>query len=308
VTVVGIGIYVNQLLALDPVRGSYDFRGNLRATWCDPRLAFDAAAAGVSERVYSGAEAEAYHERIWTPGGFAANRSGDFSVTERVLRVAADGTVHNDINISTTLSARFDLRRFPFDEQTLPFVVESIRWPSTRVVFIPDETTMGFPADFSMQEWAIQRIGSRLELTTQIRNPLPFSQFIFEVQVKRLAGFYLWKVLLPILLIVAISWSVFWMSDERLAGRSRITATGVLTVVAYQFVVAEGLPRIAYLTVLDKVMLVSFSLLAVTVLQSMLVARYQDSDMERAHQIDRTSRWLFPLAYALLLLLVVATS
>ena len=107
--------------------------------------------------------------------------------------------------------------------------------------------------------------------------------------------------MLPILVIVAISWSVFWMTGERLAGRSRITASGVLTVVAYQFVIADGLPRIAYLTLLDKGMLISFVLLAVPVVQSMLFAHYYPAAPETAALIARRSRWLFPLVYACLL-------
>ena len=66
----------------------------------------------------------------------------------------------------------------------------------------------------------------------------------------RKPGFYLWKVLLPLIVIVALSWSVFWVPDERFAQRSRITATGVLTVVAYQFGFGADRPRIGYLTLM----------------------------------------------------------
>jgi hypothetical protein len=114
--------------------------------------------------------------------------------------------------------------------------------------------------------------------------------------------------MLPLIIIVGLSWSIFWMTEERVAGRSRITATGVLTIVAYQFVVAEDLPRIAYLTLLDKLMILSFLLLAVTVVQSLVIARYQDDDMPRALRIDRASRWIFPSAYLLRIVLVMTTA
>jgi hypothetical protein len=91
------------------------------------------------------------------------------------------------------------------------------------------------------------------------------------------------------------------MTDERFSGRSRISATGVLTVVAYQFVFAESLPRVGYLTLLDHVMIGSFGLLAVTVFESLLVDRANRQDPAKAIQIDRTSRWLFPTAYAVML-------
>ena len=98
------------------------------------------------------------------------------------------------------------------------------------------------------------------------------------------------------------------MGEERFASRTRMTATGVLTIVAYQFVVGDGLPRIAYLTLLDKVMILSFGLLAVTVLESLWVSRYQDEDPERARRIDRGARWAFPLFYASLLVFVFLDS
>ena len=72
--------------------------------------------------------------------------------------------------------------------------------------------------------------------------------------------------------------------------------------------VGEDLPRIGYLTLLDKVMIVSFLLLAVTVVQSLIVSRYQDDDMPRAKRIDRASRLIFPGTYVLLLVLFAVIS
>jgi hypothetical protein len=298
---VGIGIFANQLRSLDAVRDQYTFRGHLKATWCDPRLAFDPNEAGSDERVFFGGDAKRQRDLIWLPGGFPANRSGSFETTERVVRIFPDGTVYNDLNVSIQLHAAFDLRRFPFDSQKLELIIDSFRWSADEMVFVPDPTTAGFAPDFSIQEWEIEGVNGPAEEFVPLRSAVPNSRFIYEIRVSRRAGFYLWKVMLPILIIVALSWSVFWMTDERLPGRSRITATGVLTVVAYQFVIADGLPHITYLTVLDKMMLVSFSILSVTVLQSMLVARYFDTQPDVAHRIDVISRWLFPCIYILLL-------
>ena len=153
-----------------------------------------------------------------------------------------------------------------------------------------------------------KRVGTRLESSRALRSASAFSRIVLEIDVAREWGFYLWKIMLPLVIIVALSWSIFWMTDESIAGRTRITATGVLTIVAYQFVVGEDLPRIAYLTLLDKVMILSFVLLAVTVVQSLIVAQYQQVDMPRAKRIDRFSRLLFPGTYLALLLLVLAAS
>jgi predicted ABC-type sugar transport system permease subunit len=87
------------------------------------------------------------------------------------------------------------------------------------------------------------------------------------------------------------------MVDDKFGVRVRASATGILTIVAFQFVASQNLPRIGYLTVMDKVMVISFLLLAITVLQSYVVSRYQGTHPARALQIDIASRWIFPLAY-----------
>jgi hypothetical protein len=303
-----MAFFVSEVREIDAVHDDYAFRGYVRSTWCDPRMAFDPAEAGTDERVTFGSAAEQEMQRNWFPSGFPVDRVGRMDVTDRVLRVRHDGTVQSNINISLRVAADFDLRRFPFDRQRLELPVESFRWSEDDLVFVADPAATDFGHDFSIPEWRIERVGTRLESSRALRGDKPFSRLVLEIDIARKWRFYLWKILLPLVIIVSLSWSIFWMSEERVAGRSRITATGVLTIVAYQFVVAEDLPRIAYLTLLDKVMILSFVLLAVTVVQSLIVARYQDHDMPRAVRIDRISRLLFPGTYLVLLALVAATA
>jgi hypothetical protein len=305
---VGIAFFVTELREIDAVRDAYAFRGYVRSTWCDPRRAFDPAAVGASRRVSFGKAAEEQMASAWSPAGFPVNRIGQMDVTDRELIVRPDGTVESNLNISLRVAADFDLRRFPFDRQRLELAVESFLWPEDDLVIVAEPQATGFAQDFSIPEWNIRRVGTRTESSSALRSAEPFSRIVLEIDVVREWGFYVWKIMLPLVVIVALSWSIFWMSDERVAGRSRITATGVLTIVAYQFVVGEDLPRIAYLTLLDKVMILSFMLLAVTVVESLIVSRYQDDDMPRAVRIDRISRLLFPGTYLVLMVLLVAAS
>ena len=103
--------------------------------------------------------------------------------------------------------------------------------------------------------------------------------------------------MLPMVLIVMLSWSVFWMQGERMAVRVRLSATCVLTIVAFQFVVSESLPRVAYLTLLDAITIFSFALITLTALQSMVVTRGLAEHDMRLHRLDRLCRAVFPCGY-----------
>ena len=300
-TIVGVGFFVNAIRGIDPVRDEFLFRGYVQALWCDPRLAFDPAVKGQQELVFTGDRVDEEFKRMWFVSGYPVNKVGELSFSERVLRIRHDGTVKQSINISVPLATHYDLRRFPFDRQTLELQMESYLWDRDQLQLIHDETISGFSDELSMPEWNIEAVNGQVSEVAVMRSDKPFSRYILEVEISRKPGFYLWKVFLPLIVIVALSWSIFWMTDERFSARSRISATGVLTVVAYQFVFAESLPRVGYLTLLDQVMIGSFGLLAVTVLESLLVDRANKHDPAKAIRIDRTSRWLFPAVYVVML-------
>ncbi|MBW2543004.1 MAG: hypothetical protein JRF15_13030 [Deltaproteobacteria bacterium] len=300
-TTVGVGFFVNDIRGIDPVRDEFQFRGYVQILWCDPRLRFDPELEGQRERVFTGERAENQYKQMWFPSGYPVNKVGEITFSERVLVIHHDGTIESSINVSVPLATHFDLRRFPIDRQILELQVESYLWSRDHLQFIHDETISGFSDGIDIPEWNIEAVDGRVSEVAVMRSDIPFSRYTLEIEVARKPGFYIWKVFLPLIVIVAISWSIFWMTDERFSGRSRISATGVLTVVAYQFVFAENLPRVGYLTLLDQVMIGSFGLLAVTVLESLLVDRANRDDPAKALQIDRTCRWLFPTIYALML-------
>ena len=307
-TLVGVGFFVNDIRGIDPVRDEFQFRGYVQVLWCDPRLAFDPEGTGQKELVFTGDRVEQEFKRMWFASGYPVNKVGEVSFSERVLRIRHDGTVEQSINLSLSLATHYDLRRFPLDRQTLELQVESYLWNRDQLQFVHDETISGFSDGIAIPEWDIEAVNGHVSEFAVMRSDTPFSRYILEIEITRKPGFYLWKVFLPLVVIVALSWSVFWMTDERFAGRSRISATGVLTVVAYQFVFAENLPRVGYLTLLDQVMIGSFGLLAVTVLESLLVDRANRQDPAKAIQIDRTSRWLFPTVYAAMLATIVLSA
>jgi hypothetical protein len=300
-TIVGVGFFVNDIRGIDPVRDEFQFRGYVRLIWCDPRVAFDPKTKGQNELVFTGDRVEEEFQQMWFASGYSVNKVGELSFSERVLRIRHDGTIEQSINIRVPLATHYDLRRFPIDRQTLELQVESYLWNRDQLQFIHDETINGFRDGISIPEWNIEAVSGEVSETAVMRSDTPFSRYTLEIEIARKTGFYIWKLFLPLIVIVALSWSVFWMTDERFSGRSRISATGVLTIVAYQFVFAENLPRVGYLTLLDQVMIGSFGLLAVTVLESLLVDRANREDPAKAIQIDRTSRWLFPAVYAAML-------
>mgnify|MGYP001821578084 CR=1 FL=1 len=99
--------------------------------------------------------------------------------------------------------------------------------------------------------------------------------------------------------LVALTWCVFWMDAETLSNRVSITFIGILSVVTYYFVVFESLPEIDYLTFMDGFILATFLILAAGVVVAVLIeTTSKEEGRETDPRINRICRWAFPLTYA----------
>jgi hypothetical protein len=155
-----------------------------------------------------------------------------------------------------------------------------------------------------MPEWDVLGTETQIVTRTRTQEGRQFSRLEFTVNVQRRIGYYLWKVVLPVLIITAISWVVFWMNSDTLGRRAGISSTGMLTVIAYQFIIAGSLPRFPYLTILDKIALLALVLIPLTMAVNLITVRMTK---EARHKFDRACRILFPAAVVIGLGTIIAS-
>jgi hypothetical protein len=291
---VEINLQITELDNIDELNSHFRFEGYGDFRWCDPRMAFDANAEGQNVRRYFGITRETPH---WNVNLTIANSIGAVDVTRRLIEIHSDGSIRVSGYFNSKVAALFDLRQFPFDEQTFEIQIESFTYNSEMIELFTNDNQIRYAPGLYLPEWRITGIDSRVENTLNVRDLVPFSRVVIGLHVARQWGFYVYKLWVPLFLIVVLSWSVFWMQGESLANRIRMSATAFLTVVAYQFAISGSLPKVAYLTLMDRLMVASFVLIALTALQSMLVVKLGNAHPKRAVRLDRISRWLFPMGY-----------
>ncbi|MGB2932448.1 MAG: hypothetical protein WBB88_08850, partial [Methyloceanibacter sp.] len=74
---------------------------------------------------------------------------------------------------------------------------------------------------------------------------------------------------------------------------------------AYQVVMNDILPRIAYMTWINGFLNFSFLMMVATVIVNLVVGGLdQQGRVEVAHRIDYLCRWVFPIAYFALILIL----
>jgi hypothetical protein len=106
--------------------------------------------------------------------------------------------------------------------------------------------------------------------------------------------------------IVAMSWAAFWMAPEQLGPRQAIAVTSMLTIIAYRFVLANQLPRVAYLTRFDYLLLGCTTLVFLVLVEVVVAHRLlTQGHPERVRKLDVRAQVVFP---ALFLVLLIAAS
>ena len=291
--VVDLELQLLELPSIDTVTNRFRFRAYALFSWTDPRL------AASEERMYIDQAVLDRISTMWWPIPEVVNQVGQTQVSRRVMTISPEGRIQFGGIFESEMSMAFDLRRFPFDSQTLEIQIESFAWDDDMLVFRAPAGAAGVAAGLSLTEWDLTEARARVESSVRPRMGRTFSRVVMAFDIDRRSGFYVWKVILPLVLIVALSWVVFWMHDEPFGGRTRVSITGVLTVVAYQFVLADSLPRISYLTLLDAFTTLSFTAIAATLFENLVESRWRERDPSVALAIDRTCRWAFPAVFAL---------
>ena len=222
------------------------------------------------------------------------------------IEIFSDGTVQSRLRDKTKFKANFDFRRFPFDKQTLSFEIWS-EFPSFMVEIIPDEPAMTEYKEtlyaFGDQEDGIIIPGWDLvdvtyENYSYVENDgYPYTGFMLYLDVQRQSSYYLFKIILPIIFILVISWSVFWVRGSQLEAKVNVTIVCLLSLIAYNFIIDEDLPKLAYLTFLDSFILLSYFYTGIaTILCVYSFVRKLRSGKDIS-VVDLKARWIGPLSY-----------
>jgi hypothetical protein len=148
--------------------------------------------------------------------------------------------------------------------------------------------------DWTVETWDIKKLDYTLIPGVE------YSGYAFEFTASRNVQYYILKVILPLVLIVIMSWTVFWIDPVHSSSQISVAVTSMLTLIAYRFAIDSQLPRLPYMTRLDAfiltgTVLVFFSLIEVLITTILETKR----QTERAKKIDRYCRAIFPAIFVI---------
>jgi hypothetical protein len=231
---------------------------------------------------------------IWHPSIQILNQQRIVATFPQTAEIYPNGRVVYRQRYWGSFSQPLELKSFPFDVQRLTLTLANVGFgmQSVRLITSPDS---GISEQFSMPDWKVTGwdfVSMDLPIEEDIKG------MVFSLDVKRDTSYFRYKVITPLVLIVMMSWMVFWIDPSLVASQISVSVTAMLTMIAYRFALAGLIPRLAFLTSLDYFVLVSTLAVFIGMIEVIYTAHLANKDqLKKARMIDRHARWMAPLIY-----------
>ena len=206
---------------------------------------------------------------------------------------------------------KFNLKAFPFDKQRLSVKLADTRFNlDKRNIFI-SEGTHKFLYNYVKKNEILGWNLTGYEINDfQYKNPFhmenDFSDGLsLDLIIERKHGYYLFKIVIPIILILLICWGSVWIDPKEIESRLTITIVCLLSLIAYNFVIDSELPKLEYLTVMDWIILISYVYATIPNFLSIISFKIQKTNINLCGKIESISKTYGILSYVLVIFFII---
>ncbi|MDC0971926.1 hypothetical protein OAR45_01835 [Candidatus Pelagibacter sp.] len=244
----------------------------------------------------------------------------DFSFNEGKFRV-----VRSESGVGF-FRQEFDFKKFPFDKQKLIINITSgIRSTSDTslnkttkdtmaVTFITPENGAflglnNFKKKNYLKEWEVLSVDIKSKeiidenyYDKDLKKNITHNEntINLEINIEREYKHYIYKIIIPVFLILCVAWFVLWIPTKHFETRLTTSMVALLSLIAYNFVFADDIPKLQYLTSLDKYILLSYVFCCIPTFMSIWCSRFIKISQAKVTRVNRKIRTFGGLIYLVL--------
>nr|XP_051685512.1 gamma-aminobutyric acid receptor subunit delta isoform X1 [Oryctolagus cuniculus] len=246
---VALALEVASIDHISEVNMEYTMTVFLHQSWRDSRLSYNhtSETLGLDSR---------FVDKLWLPDTFIVNAKSawfhDVTVENKLIRLQPDGVVLYSIRITSTVACDMDLAKYPMDEQECMLELESYGYSSEDIVYYWSENQEQIHGLDRLQ--LAQFTITSYRFSTELMNFKSAGQFprlSLHFRLRRNRGVYIIQSYMPSVLLVAMSWVSFWISQAAVPARVSLGITTVLTMTTLMVSARSSLPRASAIKALD---------------------------------------------------------
>ena len=206
----------------------------------------------------------------------------------------------------------FNLQNFPFDKQTLRIFLRQDETPILEDRFLVSSYTMRKAEEFkdlnTIQGWNITNVEMNYKIFNHLLKEKYFDGFELVFEIERKSRYYVFKIILPIILILIVCWSAVWIKPKDLESKLTITIVCLLSLIAYNFVIDKDLPKLEYLTVMDYIILISYIYATIPTFLSIITNNFINTKNTKIIAFNNITKKFGLLSYIVLIIFILIVS
>ncbi len=318
-----VHFWIDDMMDVNPKRMEFTVKYSLSYNWTDNRWFDIVKEAGLGDDDKASSCPFTYEEvdkteyQFWQP-------HLDFSNKVSVVDTAYNKPIRDELHISLNYDDEVVFERiisevavfnaalyfddFPFDKHEVYFELLS---SNTSFYFLtPHENTQNM-ADYFLNnilvpEWDQKDIDYYVDNEYEFyEDGSHYNSFVYSLTIQRDYLHYIYKLIIPIFIIMAICWSVFWIRGTQIETRLTVTVVSFLTLIAYNFVIGDDIPKIGTFTIFDKIILLAYIYAAVGTFFSIYSYSVCHNQNLEFSKLDYFARYLGPASYLVVFSIVV---
>ena len=209
--------------------------------------------------------------------------------------------------IQANLNSPVDLKKFPFDSQKVQIILGDKQKTVADLMYVPLVAESGIDKSIIFTGWNID--GWRAEVVSH-EYPIygeTYSQYVFTIDISRIALNSFLKTFLPIIFILLIVLASFVIDPDKVATRLTMTGSSLVAAVMFHVSISNQIPPVGYLTFADKFMVLTYFVLLMSFVINILLLELQERKhhewIEKIHRRTEFSTLIVvPLLYVVLFL------
>ncbi|KAM4652118.1 gamma-aminobutyric acid receptor subunit delta [Discoglossus pictus] len=253
---VAVDIEVTNIDHISEANMEYTMTVFLRQSWRDERLSYH----HTNKTLVLDSR---FVEKLWLPDTFIVNAKyawfHDVTVENKLIRLQPDGVILYSSRITSTVSCDMDLTKYPMDDQECMLDLESYGYSSEDIQYSwsdSQEQIHGLDK-LELPQFTITSYRFTKEVMN-FKSAGHFPRLSLRFQLRRNRGVYIIQSYVPSILLVAMSWVSFWISQSAVPARVSLGITTVLTMTTLMVSARSSLPRASAIKALDVYFLICY--------------------------------------------------
>jgi hypothetical protein len=207
-----------------------------------------------------------------------ANAVEDWGITVKPLSESPQTLKNGDKYMQMRIQGRFfqplDMRNYPLDSQRLSLIIEDSVNSADKISYAADTSGSGTDVQFVVPGWHLKGLSGEslthsygTDFGTGDDSQATYSALRFSVHLDRVRNLFLWKLLLPMLLVLITNWLALLLAPRLIEVRTAMPATALLTTVFLQQASLDALPQVSTLVLMDYIYVLAYGLIVATFAQ-----------------------------------------